>query len=465
MKFAEHFERFGKQVALLESSGRSLTYSELAQRCDALNTKLGAGKKLIFVFCGNNIEAIVGYIGALRGGHAVLLLDKYADPASVSALIKIFEPNFLWKPGSDDGYYELETLNQYAHSSLNPELALLLSTSGTTGSPKLVKLTLDNLSNNAASISEYLQITADERPITSLPLYYSYGLSVINSHLAKGASILLTDHALAQREFWHFFKEQQATSLSGVPYTYEMLKLLRFSSMQLPSLRTMTQAGGKLDATLVKEFAEITQQKNIRFFVMYGQTEATARIAYLPYQKILQKPGSVGIAIPGGHVWLEDDSNNTIMYPGTTGELIYSGGNVMMGYAETRDDLASPDILGGILRTGDLAHFDEDGFIYITGRKKRFLKMFGNRVNLVDIEQFIFDHGHLIACVGEDDHLFVACKNVDEMTTVFIKQLIIKRYTFHHSAVTTVSIDEFPMSGAGKIMYRELFDKIKHGQQ
>lgn len=465
MKFAEHLERFGGQVALLVSNGSSLTYTELAQQCDALNTKLGAGKKLIFVFCGNNIETVVGYVSALRGGHTVLMLDKSADLSAVSALIEIYEPNFLWKPDSDDKYYELETLNQYAHSSLNPDLALLLSTSGTTGSPKLVKLTLDNIYNNAASISEYLQITADERPITTLPLYYSYGLSVINSHLAKGAGILLTDHALTQREFWQFFKEQQATSLSGVPYTYEMLKLLRFSSMQLPSLRTMTQAGGKLDANLVKEFAEITQKKNIRFFVMYGQTEATARIAYLPYQKILQKPGSVGIAIPGGHVWLEDDDNNTITTPGTTGELIYSGSNVMMGYAETKDDFSLSDIMGGILRTGDLAHCDEDGFIFITGRKKRFLKMFGNRVNLVDIEQFIFDHGHLIACVGEDDHLFVVCKNVDELTTVFIKKLITKRYTFHHSAVTTVSINEFPMSGAGKIMYRELFDDIKNGQK
>ena len=210
----------------------------------------------------------------------------------------------------------------------------------------------------------------------------SHQVSILNIHLMVGATILLTDHGLMQKEFWRFLKEQAATSFGGVPYTYEMLDKLRFFRMDLPALRTMTQAGGKLLPELHKKFAEYALEKDKHFVVMYGQTEATARMGYLPYEQSLKKYGSMGIAIPGGQLWLRDVNGNRITEPDVAGELVYEGPNVTLGYAQCREDLIKGDERHGILETGDMAKCDTDGYFYIVGRKKRFLKVFGNRLHL-----------------------------------------------------------------------------------
>ena len=184
--------------------------------------------------------------------------------------------------------------------ALYDELGLLISTSGSTGSPKLVRQSYLNVMDNARSIAKYLKLDETERPITTLPMNYVYGLSIINSHFLTGAVLLLTDKTLMQKEFWNFFKEAEATSFGGVPYTYEMLDKLRFYNMQLPSLRTMTQAGGKLTPELHEKFAIYAAENNKNFIVMYGAAEATSRMGYLPPDKAIEKKGSMGIPIPGG---------------------------------------------------------------------------------------------------------------------------------------------------------------------
>ena len=250
------------------------------------------------------------------------------------------------------------------------ELGLLLTTSGSTGSPKLVRQSYTNIQENAKSIAEYLKIDETERPITTLPMNYTYGLSIINSHILKGAAILVTQHTLMEREFWKFFRESEATSFGGVPYTYEILKKLRFFNMELPSLRYMTQAGGKLSPQLHKEFAEYAESHQKQFIVMYGQCEATARMAYLPAEKALEKYGSMGIAIPGGRLELIDVNGKFIEKPDEVGELVYYGPNVTLGYAQEAGDLKKADERNGRLETGDMAKRDNDGFYYIVGRKK-----------------------------------------------------------------------------------------------
>ena len=272
----------------------------------------------------------------------------------------------------------------------------------------MVRQSYNNILSNTESIVEYLNLDSTERPITTLPMNYTYGLSIINSHLYAGATILLTENTLIQKEFWNFFKTEQATSFGGVPYTYEMLKKLRFSRMNLPSLRYMTQAGGKLSPELHKEFAQDCIDKNRKFIVMYGQTEATARMAYLPSEYALKKYGSMGIAIPGGSFSLIDDNGNEITEDNITGELIYKGANVTLGYAESRSDLIKGDENHGVLLTGDMAKRDKDGFYYIVGRKKRFLKMFGKRVNLDEVERIIKSEYSFLdcACDGTDDNMY-----------------------------------------------------------
>ena len=288
---------------------------------------------------------------------------------------------------------------------VHPDLALLLTTSGSTGSPKLVRLTLRNLAANAESIAQYLQLTPQERPITSLPMSYSYGLSVINSHLQVGATIVFTEDGVLQREFWDAVDQHHCTSFAGVPYTYQMLLQTGLLNKKGSSLRTLTQAGGRLEERYIQQMYDLAMARGWKFMVMYGQTEATARISYVPFERLGGKVGSVGIAIPNGLLSVDEH----------TGELVYRGPNVMLGYAECRDDLAKGDELHGVLRTGDLARQDDDGYFYITGRLKRFLKLFGKRFNLDDVEKILSRRFETsVACYGRDDLLMVAVEHCDD---------------------------------------------------
>jgi long-chain acyl-CoA synthetase len=287
-----------------------------------------------------------------------------------------------------------------------------------------------------------------------LPMSYTYGLSIINSHLLKGCSIILTKKTLMDKAFWGLLKTKEATTFGGVPYVYEMLKKLRFSRMELPSLKILTQAGGKMDPDLTREFATICEQKGIRFFIMYGQTEATARMSYLPSEYAISKAGSIGSAIPGGKFWLEDDSGNIIAGSDTIGELVYKGDNVTMGYAASCRDLCKGDENGGILRTGDMAKRDADGFYYIVGRKKRFLKLFGNRVNLDEVEQLIKGLGFSCVCAGEDDHLRIYTSDIENQAA--IKNFVSERTGIHSSGFDVLYIESIPRNEAGKVIYSAL---------
>jgi acyl-coenzyme A synthetase/AMP-(fatty) acid ligase len=339
---------------------------------------------------------------------------------------------------------------------MNDELALLLTTSGSTGSPKFVRQSYKNIRANTKSIVQYLEIDESERPITTLPMSYTYGLSIINSHLWMGASIILTQKTLMRKEFWRQFEDFGATSFGGVPYVYEMLDKLRFFRMELPLLRTMTQAGGKLSPELHKKFAEYAKANGKRFVVMYGHTEATARMSYLPYEKSLEKCGSVGIAVPGGEFSLIDIDGNEIAGSEVAGELVYKGDNVMLGYAESGDDLIKGDENGGILVTGDMAKRDADGYYCIVGRKKRFLKIFGSRVNLDETERILraaFPDCDC-ACTGVDDKMTVCI--TDDTAKAGILQYLAEKTGLNRLAFDFIVINRIPRNEAGKILYSEL---------
>jgi acyl-coenzyme A synthetase/AMP-(fatty) acid ligase len=336
---------------------------------------------------------------------------------------------------------------------LHDDLALLLSTSGSTGSPKLVRLASQNVSSNAWAIAEYLGLAPGERAITSLPLHYSYGLSVLNSHLAAGATVILTEEPVTARPFWELFQRESVTSLAGVPKTWEILRSLRIERMSLPSLRYCTQAGGRLAAEHVTHFAKWAADSNRRFYVMYGQTEATARMSYMPPERLIERPTSIGRPIPGGKLWITDDSGGPVGRANVPGELVYSGPNVMMGYACNAEDLARGDELHGILHTGDLGFCDDDGFFHLTGRRSRFIKVFGNRVGLEELESWLQQTGHACAVTGEDDHLLIAAVGGD---TERIRKMVCERLHVHFSAVEVRMVEQLPRNAAGKILYGEL---------
>lgn len=469
MAYYNDFNKFGEQTALLDDKDNKMTYAGLDEFCKRIGEKIPE-RALVFSFCENSIGSVCGYVAFLYNGIVPILLDKHIEKGLRDNLFSIYQPDYIYIPEEmasdfssypcifeENGYY-LYQINDSNQHQLYPGLGLLLTTSGSTGSPKLVRQSYQNIQANAESIAEYLEITETERPITTLPMNYTYGLSVINSHLLKGATILVTNHTLMEREFWEFFKKKEATSFGGVPYTYEMLKRLRFFRMELPSLRYMTQAGGKLAPELHKEFAEYADVNRKKFIVMYGQCEATARMAYLPANKAVEKYGSMGIAIPGGKLELVDVNGKLIQEPDVVGELVYYGENVTLGYAECADDLKKGDERHGRLETGDMAKCDAEGYYYIVGRKKRFLKIFGNRVNLDETERMVkaFAEDCDCACGGVDDRLYVFLTNASEQRGQEVRHFLAEKTGLNPAAFTVKYIEAIPKNEAGKTLYRKL---------
>ena len=260
---------------------------------------------------------------------------------------------------------------------------------------------------------------------------------MLNSHLLRGATVLLEREGLLRAGFWRAVDTHRATSLAAVPYQYEMLRRLRFDPAQHPSLTTLTQAGGRLHPDLVADFA---RRMNGGLYVMYGQTEATARMTVLPPDRLADKVGSAGLPVPGGSLAVDG------------GEVVYTGPNVMMGYAESAADLARGDELGGVLRTGDLGHLDDEGFLFLTGRAKRIGKVFGVRVNLDDVERSLAAHGPVAAVAG-DDRLRVFLEGGDPRT---VRSELAARLGTHVSGLDVRAVDRLPLLPTGKIDYRTL---------
>ncbi len=360
----------GTAPALVSDDG-VLSYADLGDRVRARVEALGPTRRLVLLRCRNDVETVLTYLAALAGGHVALLSPEDADDHELRS---VYAPDVV-----ADGA-RLEDLHPGSRHDLHPDLALLLSTSGSTGSPKLVRLSHDNLRSNAASIAEYLALTADDRAVTTLPLHYCYGLSVLNSHLLVGGSVVLTEHSVLDDALWDTFRAAEATSFAGVPHTFDLLDASGFAERELPTLRYVTQAGGRLTPDRVRAMTQLGARRGFDLFVMYGQTEATARMAYLPPHLADTCPETIGVPVPGGSFRLDD------------GELVYAGPNVMLGYATGPADLALGRTIGE-LRTGDLARQREDGLWELVGRRSRFAKLLGTRIDLDRLEQRLADDG------------------------------------------------------------------------
>ena len=460
---------FSKQQIIAKSSEGNLSGTDLSEIIKLFGENIPP-RSFVFLISSPPTGPPGGHSRFIENKILPVMPDPSMDSLLLKNLLQIYNPEYIWLPESQvqkselwNSWDRIMSIFQYVLLKniyvtepyhLNKELALLLTTSGSTGSPKFVKVSYKNIKSNACSIAEYLELTDRERPITSLPMHYSYGLSVINSHLIKGATILLTDKSIMEKDFWTFFKEQEATSIAGVPYTYQMLKRLRVQRMELPSLRTLTQAGGKLSPELVGEFAQWAKNTGRRFVVMYGQTEATARMSYLPWDKTIDKSSSIGVPIPGGDLYIIGDEGEMILEPNVAGELIYRGDNVTMGYAETVADLYKDDENEGVLHTGDIAQFDEEGYFYIVGRLKRFVKIFGNRINLDQTEQIAKQLYPECACIGTDDKIIIYVTDAD--ITQEMRSYISVKLGIHSSAIEVKVIDEIPKNSSGKVQYSQL---------
>ena len=426
-------------------------------------------RSLVMAIIDNEPGGILNYIVLLAAGSVPMLVSPSLSESAINNLVSTYRPRYLLVAESTIanfrgakvkyrklGYVLLDCGPSFGLDEIYDELALLLSTSGSTGSVKYVRLSHRNVWSNANAISEYLGLNKTERPITVLPPTYSYGLSVIHSHILVGACLAVTRASLFDKKFWDFFSEKKASSFAGVPYHYQILKKLRFTNMDFPHLRTLTQAGGHMSQELVMEFANYCMHKNIRFYVMYGQTEASPRMSYVPPEQAFSKAGTIGLPITGGNFKLRSEDGTFQNEAGSTGELVYYGPNVCLGYAKSAEELSLGDINGGVLYTGDFAERDVDGYYRIIGRQKRFIKFFGNRISLEEVEQSLSNHCIEIACAGRDDNLEIYLVGSNAEQGILIKQSLMENLRVGAQGITIYKLDALPRNESGKVKYAEL---------
>lgn len=451
------------KLAVKDDSGYSLTYADICRTIEEFNN-LNLPRCIIFCLCENCAGALVGYLAFEDNGQVPLLVSAGMDGELRKNLETIYMPGYYWLPEwkvdevggqklySAYGYVLLKM--DYEPYPINKKLSMLLTTSGSTGSPKLVRHKYGNLEANAENVARAFSWTVDEVGICDLPMNYTMGLNVINSHLAVGASVLMVKANLMDPDFWEFINANGGTSFCGVPFSYDVMRRIGFDKMDLPKLRTLAEGGGKLTDKMFRWIASYAKSSGKRFCATFGTSETSARMALLDPHMAMEKVGSIGKAIPNGELFLIDEVENA---NGTvTGELGYRGPNVTMGYALCKDDLTKDDEFCGEYHTGDIAKRDKDGFYYIIGRKGRFLKLFGLRVSLDESERILktqFPNADFV-CTGDDKrmNIFTTDQKLKEEIVPFIS----KKTNIHNSAFHIWVIDEVPRNNYGKVMFSEL---------
>lgn len=458
------------KAAIKDDSGHILTYADICTTI-AEFAALDLPRSIVFCLCENCAASLVGYMAFENNRQVPLLLSSGLDQGLRTNLENAYLPSYYWVPDNKAeeirgekifakyGYTLLKTGNE--PYPLNEKLSMLLTTSGSTGSPKLVRHKYGNLEANAANVAKVFNWSIDEVGICDLPMNYTMGLNVINSHLVVGASVLMVKANLMDPDFWEFIKVNEGTSFCGVPFSYEVMRRVGFDKMDLPKLYTLAEGGGKLTDKMFTWIATYAKNNGKRFCATFGTSETSARMAFLDPDLALEKIGSMGKAIPNGELFLLDEMENP---DGTvTGELGYRGPNVTMGYALCKEDLMKDDEFCGEYHTGDIAKRDKDGFYFIIGRKGRFLKLFGLRVSLDETERILktqYPEADFV-CTGDDKRMNIFTTNVELQDQII--PFISGKTNLHNSAFRLYVIDEIPRNDYGKVRFAAL-EEISKGK-
>lgn len=448
------------QIALKDDSNLELTFGELAIFLNSDKIKFEQ-RNLVFLLADNSINAYINLLYFIEKNQVVLLLNQDLDSELLDTLIDKYNPNLIWCQKSSKNHNKFDNKKKIDFDtykrhdeiiSMHDDLTLLLPTSGSTGSPKLVRHSLSNIFSSAKSVAQVFNIDKHSRAIGFLPIYYTMGLSVVNSHIYGGGSVVLTNFSLTDRRFWNYFKEDSITNFTGVPYSFEILNKIRFYNSNYENLKILSQGGGKLSSELYQKNLKYCKEKNIELISTYGQTEATARMGYLENEFAELKEGSIGKAIPGARFELIDDNGEIIEGAGQ-GELVFYGPTVTMGYANQICDLNLSDENNGFLKTGDIALRDLEGFYYIVGRKSRFLKILSLRIGLDDLETLIKSKFNVeCVCFGDDSKLEVNVLNYQN--TQDVVDYISTKLGLFHEFILVQNVNEFKRNSYGKIIYR-----------
>ena len=337
------------------------------------------------------------------------------------------------------------------------DAAAIIYTSGTTGDPKGVVLSHENLARNVAAIQDYLAIRSDDRVMCVLPFYYSYGNSVLHTHVTRGATLVLENSLMYPHRLLDQMQRWEVSSFYGVPSTYYLLLArTQLESFDLSRLRYCAQAGGPMNEAKIAKWLEFLP--DTRFIVMYGQTEASARLSWLPPGRMKDKPGSVGIAIPGVELGIKDEMGRALP-PGTQGEVCARGDSIMQGY--WRNERATAEVLrDGWLHTGDLGYQDEEGFLFLVGRNREMIKTGAHRVSPREIEEVIagIEGVTEVAVIGIEDDIMgqvvKACVIAGPAGDGLRKQIhrrCRQRLALYKVPKEIAFYEDFPRTASGKI--------------
>lgn len=457
--------KFSKKIAFVDQDRREVKYSEIIKYNVALS-KFVKKKSSIIILSENSIESLVGYVSLSMLNTVLIPINPQISKESLKKLLIKYLPNFLWinkdmlnltgiknyKILLEKKNYIFIEFNKNKNYKINNDLFILLSTSGSIGDPKCVKLTYKNVWHNTISIRKYLNIKSSDRSITNMPWHYSYGMSIINSHISAGASILITNKSIVEKDFWSMLQNAKVTNFNGVPYTYEILQKVGINRLKDLNLRFITQAGGKIENELCDEITSFSKKNKIKFYVMYGQTEASPRMSYVEKTTKKTQNNCIGKPIKGGKFFIIKN-NKLIKKNNIIGELCYKGKNIFSGYSNSFKDLSSKNKPINLLKTGDIAKCDVDGNFYIIGRKSRFIKIYGIRIGLDNIENILREKGITAVAILKNDKLSIYTTNKinDELKKHVSRIIKIRINDFNLKYCL-----KFPLNKNNKISYKDL---------
>lgn len=458
-----------KKLALISESGDHLSYGELENKSSVFQKKFHS-KKTVFCLFNNDVESIISYIALLNNDNKIFLIDNKIPLADLSHLIELYKPAYILTKEnffiSDMNYHIEDEYGDYTifrrdfedFYEIFSDLSILLSTSGSTGSPKFVRISKENLLANAISIIDSLKINSNSLTITNLSMNYSYGLSIINTFLYARATLIVSSHSLTSKNFWQVVQAYKPNFFNGIPYHYDLICKFGDNFFSELPFQFFTQAGGRMSDQTKNKIVSLCLKNSKKLFLMYGQTEATARISVLPSDCVPSKKNSVGKSIPGGKIEVQSPNGQKIDTSNTPGEIVYHGKNVSLGYCTSIEDLARGNDNNFILFTGDIGYMDSDNFLYLIGRRSRFIKFLGNRLSLDDIESKLSDAFGMCACLGENEKLVIFFDKV--MNQKEIDNFLYEKLKFK-LLIEIITIENIPRTGNGKINYNFLQNLYK----
>ena len=436
-----NLKKFKNKIAFVDNNYKKITYKQLIKDSESISRNLDK-KSITIIIASNTYESICGYVGFLnQKKNITIILDEFFKIEFINKIINIYKPNFIYAPTNFKFKFKISKVIKFKNYSLykskfkknkklNFKNFLLLSTSGTTQSPKFVRHSQDSIIDNTKKIIESLKIKSNQRTITTLPMGYSYGLSVINTHLLSGGRIVINKNSIFEKEFWKKFELNKITTLNGVPEFYEFLRRINIENYKISNLKQITQAGGKLTENHLMYYQKLCKKYKINFTVMYGQTEAGPRMSILKWKYFDKKLNSIGKPLNNYKFILVNEQNKKLNKTGEIGEIIFKGKSVCLGYSSKQSDLTKGDVCKNMLSTGDLARKDKDGFYYIVGRKNKIIKLFGKRISLLDVEDFLKKKNILAKCYYNDKKLDLKLlhkQSIDKVKNILSRHLNINK--------------------------------------